>query len=185
MENKLNVTSSVAARINNQELVIISENTGKFVPIKPICDALGIAFEPQYQKLKEDEDLSSTVTLRITVAADGKQREMVCLPMEFIFGWLFTISPKNVSPDAKESVRRYRMECYKALFDHFSERSAFIEEKQKRLLEQSEVIMAAQEIFNQSKEQLKEAKKQYDTIKAIDFNQWKEDRRQLQIPFSE
>ena len=48
MENKLNATSSVAARINNQELVIISENTGKFVPIKPICDALGIAFEPQY-----------------------------------------------------------------------------------------------------------------------------------------
>jgi len=58
MENKLNATSSVAARINNQELVIISENAGKFVPIKPICDALGIAFEPQYQKLKEDEALS-------------------------------------------------------------------------------------------------------------------------------
>ena len=45
--------------------------------------------------------------------------------------------------------------------------------------------MAAQERVNQSKEQLKEAKKQYDTIKAIDFNQWKEDHRQLQIPFSE
>lgn len=183
MNQENQVASTVAAKINNQELVIISENVGKFVPIKPICDALGIAFERQYQKLKDDEDLSSTITLRVTVAADGKQREMVCLPLEFIFGWLFTISPKNVAPEAKEPVRRYRMECYKALFDHFSERSAFIEEKQKRLIEQSEVVMTAQEVFNQSKEQLKEAKKQYDTIKAIDFNQWKEDRRQLQILF--
>lgn len=75
------------------------------------------------------------------------------------------------------------MECYKALFNHFSERSAFIEEKQKRLIRQSEIIMEAQEAFNQSKEQLKEAKKQYDAIKAIDFNQWKEEQRQLEIPF--
>jgi len=43
--------------------------------------------------------------------------------------------------------------------------------------------MTAQEAFNQSKEQLKEAKKQYDAIKAIDFNQWKEEQRQLEIPF--
>ena len=185
MENKLNATSSVAARINNQELVIISENAGKLVPIKPICSALGIDFKSQYAKLKEDENLSSTMVLSTTVGADGKDREMVCLPLKYIFGWLFTINPGNVAPDAKDAILKYRMECYDVLFDHFSERSAFIEEKQKRLIEQSEVILAAQEMFNQSKEQLKEAKKQYDTIKAIDFNQWKEDRRQLQIPFSE
>ena len=183
MENSRNAGSTVAARINNQELVIISESHAKFVPIKPICNALGIAFEPQYQKLKDDEDLSSVTTLSITTGADGKKYEMVCLPIEWVFGWLFTISPKNVAPEAKESVRRYRMECYKALFNHFSKRSAFIEEKQKRLIEQSEIIMAAQEAFNQSKEQLKEAKKQYDAIKAIDFNQLKEEQRQLEIPF--
>ena len=43
--------------------------------------------------------------------------------------------------------------------------------------------MAAQEAFNQSKEQLKEAKKQYDMIKVIDFEQWKNDKRQLKIPY--
>ncbi len=185
MNQENQVASTVAAKINNQELIIISENAGKLVPIKPICSVLGIAFEPQYQKLKDDEDLSSVVTLSVTTGADGKKYEMVCLPLEFIFGWLFTISPKNVSPEAKESVRRYRMECYKALFNHFSERSTFIEEKQQRLIEQSEVVMAAQEAFNQSKEQLKEAKKQYDMIKVIDFEQWKNDKRQLKIPYED
>lgn len=179
MNQENQVASTVAAKINNQELVIISENANKFVPIKPICDALGIDYPTQYQKLKEDEDLAPTMGLRPMIAADNKQREMVCLPLEYIFGWLFTISPKNVAPEAKESVRRYRIECYKALFDHFSERSSFIEEKQQRLIEQSDIVMAAQEAFNQSKEQLKEAKKQYDMIKVIDFEQWKNDKRQL------
>ena len=183
MNQENQAASTVAAKINNQELIIISENANKFVPIKPICDALGIDYPTQYQKLKEDEDLVSTIGLRPMVAADGKQREMVCLPLKYIFGWLFTISPKNVAPEAKESVRRYRIECYKALFDHFSERSSFIEEKQQRLIEQSDIVMAAQEAFNQSKEQLKEAKKQYDMIKVIDFEQWKNDKRQLKIPY--
>ena len=183
MNQENQVASTVAAKINNQELVIISENANKFVPIKPICDALGIDYPTQYQKLKEDEDLAPTMGLRPMIAADNKQREMVCLPLEYIFGWLFTISPKNVAPEAKESVRRYRIECYKALFDHFSERSSFIEEKQQRLIEQYDIVMAAQEAFNQSKEQLKEAKKQYDMIKVIDFEQWKNDKRQLKIPY--
>ena len=168
MNQENQVASTVAAKINNQELVIISENANKFVPIKPICDALGIDYPTQYQKLKEDEDLAPTMGLRPMIAADNKQREMVCLPLEYIFGWLFTISPKNVAPEAK---------------DHFSERSSFIEEKQQRLIEQSDIVMAAQEAFNQSKEQLKEAKKQYDMIKVIDFEQWKNDKRQLKIPY--
>ena len=183
MKNSRNTVSMIAAKINNQELVIISENTSKLVPIKPICAALGIDFKSQYAKLKDDENLSSTMVLSTTVATDGKDREMVCLPLKYIFGWLFTINSGNVSPDAKEAILKYRMECYDVLFNHFSERSAFIEEKQKRLIEQSEIVMTAQEAFNQSKEQLKEAKKQYDAIKAIDFNQWKEEQRQLEIPF--
>ena len=38
MKNTKDAASTVAARINNQELLIISENTSKLVPIKPICD---------------------------------------------------------------------------------------------------------------------------------------------------
>ena len=87
------------ARVNNVDIISTNDRQ-KLVPIKPICTALGIAFEPQYQKLKDDEDLSSVIMLSITTGSDGKKYEMVCLPMEFIFGWIFTISPKNVSPES-------------------------------------------------------------------------------------
>lgn len=67
--------------------------------------------------------MSSTVALRATVGGDGKQRDMVCLPFEFVFGWLFTISPDSVATEeAAEAAIRYKRECYHALFTHFVKR---------------------------------------------------------------
>lgn len=47
---------------------------------------------------------------------------MLCLPFEFVFGWLFTINPDKVKPEAAEAVIRYKRECYHALFAHFVKR---------------------------------------------------------------
>ena len=105
--------------INGTEIFAESTEDGIFVPIKPICTAIGVAYERQYTKIQEDEILSSVITLRVTTGADGKQYEMVSLPLMYIYGWLFTINPKNVAPEAKETVTKYRLECYQALYRHF------------------------------------------------------------------
>ena len=106
-------------KINGTEIFAESTEDGIFVPIKPICTVIGVAYESQYTKIQEDEILSSVITLRVTTGADGKEREMVSLPLMYIYGWLFTINPKNVAPEAKETVTKYRMECYQALYRHF------------------------------------------------------------------
>lgn len=72
-------------RVNGVDIVATSEG---LIPIRPICEALGISYERQYRKVNESEDLGSVVALRATTGADGKQYEMVCLPIEFIYGWL-------------------------------------------------------------------------------------------------
>lgn len=54
------------------------------------------------------------------VATDDKERDMVCLPLKFIYGWLFTINPGKVAPEAREAVMRYRRECYEVLYEHFT-----------------------------------------------------------------
>ena len=105
-------------KVNNVDIIATSDEQ-QLVPIRPICEALGIAYERQSTKIKEHPILCSTVTLRVMVAADGKQREMLCLPLEYIFGWLFTINPANVNEEAKEGLVRYQGECYHALYHHF------------------------------------------------------------------
>lgn len=91
-----------------------------FVPVKPICDALTIDVESQRDKIQSDEILKSTAVLSTAVAADGKVRTMLCIPLKFVYGWLFTINPRNVAPEAREAVTRYRRECYEVLYEHFT-----------------------------------------------------------------
>lgn len=66
------MNTKIITRVNNVDIVATSDE--QLVPIRPICDALGIDYKAQWQKLKDDEDLSSTMVLSTTVGADGKER---------------------------------------------------------------------------------------------------------------
>ena len=112
--------NQIIAKINGSEILAVEQDGEYFVPIKPICQALGIADRPQREKIQQDEILSSVGMLSTSTGADGKTYEMFVLPLKYVYGWLFTINPKNVSPDAKEAVTRYRRECYEVLYNHFT-----------------------------------------------------------------
>lgn len=81
--------------------------------------SVGIDYKMQWQKIKMNEDISATRSLNIHSCSRWKEREMCCLPVRYIFGWLFTINPANVKPEAKEAVRNYRKMCYDVLYEHF------------------------------------------------------------------
>lgn len=106
--------------VHGIEIAAVKNESGQlYVPVRPICEALGIRFEPQYSKIKEDETFSSTVTIIVMVGADGKKRDMVCLPVKHICGWLYSINPGKVAPEAKEKVLSYREEVNDILTSYF------------------------------------------------------------------
>ena len=117
------------------------------------------------------------------VAADGKQREMVCLPLKYIFGWLFTISPKNVAPEAKELVRRYRTECYDALYRYFTARAEFVELKQKEIDRQLTIVEEAKHDFREAKNVLNEAESKLKGLRQLTMEDYDAERKQLKINF--
>lgn len=106
-------------RINGTEIVTVDREGESFVPIKPICDALGIDAKVQRRKLQDDEFFSSTGVIMTSVGADNCTREMFALPLKYIYGWLATINPGKVAPEAREAVSKYRRECYEVLYEHF------------------------------------------------------------------
>ena len=159
------------ARVNGVDIVATSDEE-QLVPIKPICEALGIDFKVQYEKLREDEDLSSTMVLSTIVAKDDKEREMCCLPIEFVFGWLFTINPKNVKPEAKEAVRAYRWECYRVLYRHFTQQAKFMKQKDMLIDRQLTAISEAKQNFNNAKNILRAAEEKLKEIRAYTFEDY-------------
>ena len=169
-------------KVNNVDIVSTSDEQ-QLVPIRPICDALGIAYERQSSKIKEHPILSSTVTLEVMVAADGKQLEMLCLPLEYIFGWLFTISPVNVNENAKEGLVKYQRECYHALFQHFTARARFVEEKQKEIDRQLNVVDEAKENFRNAKNVLADAEVKLKKLRSLTMDDYDMQRKQLKIDF--
>lgn len=117
------MNQNLISKINGVDIITIEHDGDIYVPVKPICQALGIDFSAQYNKLQSDETLGSTIAIFATVASDKKEREMVCLPLRYIYGWLFTVNPGKVAPEARVAVSRYRRECYDVLYDYFQQKA--------------------------------------------------------------
>ena len=57
--------------------------------------------------------------IMIIVAEDGKKREMICLPIEYLNGWLFGIDINRCKPEIRGTLIKYKKECYQALHDYW------------------------------------------------------------------
>ncbi len=98
-------------------IAIISNEA--FVALRPIVEYLGLAWSPQRLRVLRDEVLSQHISLIQMVGADGKQREMLCLQLEYLPGWLFGVTPSRAKPELIPKLTRYREECFRILWQAF------------------------------------------------------------------
>lgn len=101
-----------------------TENGGIFVPIRPIAERLGLSWSGQRERINRDRVLSEEVaTVRVTRTEGSRQitRELLCIPLDYLSGFLFGISAERVKPEFQEDVIRYQRECYKVLSEALSE----------------------------------------------------------------
>ena len=89
-----------------------------FVPVRPSCDYMGLSWSGQRQRIHRDEILSD-VSSECVIHSQGQRRYMLCLPLDYLNGWLFGISSSRVKPEIKENLLRYQRECYRVLADAF------------------------------------------------------------------
>jgi hypothetical protein len=93
-----------------------------YVAIRPICEFLQIDWSSQYRRLQEDEVLDVEKRLIVFQPQDDQRREMVALPLEYMHGWLFSITVsrlKKPTPEMIEKIQHYRRSCFKVLWNHF------------------------------------------------------------------
>lgn len=176
------MTTSIIARVNNVD--IMSTRDEQLVPVRPICEALGIDFASQTVKIKNHYLLAPTAVLCTMVGADGKQREMFCLPMEYIFGWLLTINPANVVEEKRQNLMAYQTECYKVLFEHFSDAKTFLKQKQVIIEKKVMEYQDCQRRFKDAQKLMNKAKAELNQVMKYIIEDWRENNRQLNLPFA-
>ena len=97
-----------------------------YVPVRPICDALGVNWSGQRQRISRDAVLSE-VAMSVGVThsdiATGSRRPrtstMLALPLNFLNGFLFGINTNRVKSEIRDHLIRYQRECYQVLADAF------------------------------------------------------------------
>jgi len=103
-------------------LVDINGHTTRYIPLRPICEYLGLSWSGQRERTMRDPILSAEVALvRVThTTATGGILDSLCLPIEFLNGWLFGINASRVRSELKEKVIKYQRDCYRILWEAFN-----------------------------------------------------------------
>jgi hypothetical protein len=105
---------------NDEVIAVRADDGAVYVPIRPVCDNLGITLAGQRERINRDPVLSEAVT-SVSVTLTQQAREMLCLPLKFIPGWLFGVNANRVKPELRENVIRYQRECFDVLAEAFME----------------------------------------------------------------
>lgn len=106
-------------QFNSQSLVTFEQNGTHYTAMKPICENIGLCWDGQRQRIQRDEVLSEGAVI-ITVPSNGGDQQMICLPIEYINGWLFGIDIKRCKPEIRETLIMYKKECYQALYNYWN-----------------------------------------------------------------
>lgn len=157
--------------INDVAFQCPQEDGQVFVPVKPLCEALGIDNKSQQETIKNHPIWGSVMVLRTTTGSDGKQYDMACIPLKYAFGWLMGIDARSVKPEAYDAVIRYQEAAYEALYDRFFLEPAMQKRKLMLMLEKENIILQAELQKKELSSRIKEMKKELEEIKGTEPKQ--------------
>jgi hypothetical protein len=120
-----NISTAVSNVIpfRSANLLLVEKEGEPFVPMKPVVEGMGLAWQTQHRKLM-DGRFASTVTIMVIVADDGKSREMACLPLRKLAGWLMSIHASKVRRGLRDVVIAFQNECDDVLWSHWNKTHA-------------------------------------------------------------
>ena len=99
------------------------QDDADYMALKPIVEAMGLDWSAQLKRVKRDPILSEGMAMMATPFGRGGDQEAVCLKLDLVNGWLFTIDASRIKDDAvRDRVLVYQRECYGVLHAHFADK---------------------------------------------------------------
>ena len=103
---------------NGQPLLTIEKDGIQYTAIKPICENIGLNWDAQLKRITRDDVLIEGAVI-MTAPSKGGNQDMLCLPIDYLNGWLFGVDAKRVKPEIKDTLIQYKKDCYKVLHDYW------------------------------------------------------------------
>lgn len=106
-------------QFHNQSLIVLNHDNKPYIEMRSVVENIGLDWGAQLKRIKRNNILNSTMVIMTTVAKDGKNRELACLPLGYLNGWLFGIDTNRVKPEIRPTLEKYQLECFDVLYNHF------------------------------------------------------------------
>lgn len=138
-------------------VVVVNAESGEqpvYVPIRPICDYLGVDWSSQRRRIANDPVLSKRArSVAVTATEAGGRREMTCLPLDYLNGWLFGVSTNRIKDESiRERLIRYQDECYSVLAKAFASRQTVLSPTMSTLIQVREMGRAIMQMAEEQME---------------------------------
>lgn len=104
---------------NGTSIIAIIKEGIPYVAVRPICEAIGLEVESALKRIKRHAILGKHCTEMAGVLPSGRQNAVLCLPIQYLNGWLFMIEVGKVKEECRATLISYQEKCYQVLFDHF------------------------------------------------------------------
>jgi hypothetical protein len=115
----------VTVNFRGDQLYGFENDDGTFVALKPIVESMGLDWSGQLQRIKRDAILAEGMVIMPTPFGRGGNQDAVCLKLDLVNGWLFTIDTSRIKDEVvREKVILYQRECYSVLAKHFAGKHA-------------------------------------------------------------
>jgi hypothetical protein len=121
-----NIEQSIVKFYGDEILVI----NGK-VAVLRIAENIGLNTDSAVRGVKSHHILKSKVTVEYVLDAANRQFPMLCLPIEYLHGWLFSIDISKVKEEVREKLMKYQEECFHVLDAYFNGKFKVISNVQK------------------------------------------------------
>ncbi len=125
--------SSALISVEQKEIVFYGDNVvavrvedgSVYVPVRPLCELIGVSWQGQAKKLRNDPILSE-VSTSVNISLQKSENTMgthtaamVALPLEALNGWLYGINANRVKAEFRELLLTYQRDCYRVLYEAF------------------------------------------------------------------
>lgn len=111
--------TTINVPFHGANLYVVNHNGEPYAPMKPIIDGMGMDWASQFTKLK-NRFKTCVVKITMQLPGDDQQRDVTCLALRKLNGWLQTISPNKVKPEIRDKVIQYQEECDDVLYEYWT-----------------------------------------------------------------
>lgn len=106
-------------------LYILNHENTPYVPMRPIVEGIGLAWQSQLEKLKGNDRRFCITEIVTQMPGDDQTRSVSCMPLRKLPGWMMTIYPNKVKDvTVREKVIAYQNECDDVLWSYWNKATA-------------------------------------------------------------